>query len=280
VKPTSGKAGRHGNPGKLHRADKGKEHGKTDKKEEKKAKRHRQPSPEAEDGHRRQEKSKHRRVPPPERGRSHREPRETTSSPTEKVAQGSRKNSPSPIRPPILSPSQPGEPSQELNFDIDDDELVNQVSERKKVKISKVRTWDEHVTLNGRTLRMKVDSGSTVCTLSWRDFTRLGLSEDILQPPKRKIVTYCKGKVEPLGEFEATIALRERSTRARVLLLEDHCTHLLSCAAGAELGLFTFHVSSAVECEELWEWDSSFDDVDAAEDEFLRPCQKTVAVVL
>ncbi len=171
---------------------------------------------------------------------------------------------------------------EELNFEPptdDENETVNEVSSQKR-KVSKARTWDENVIVNGRPLKMKVDSGSTVCTISWRDFQKLGLTEDILTPPRRRIVTYCKGMVEPLGEFVATLKLRGRTTRTKVLLLEEECAPLLSCSAGLELGLFKMSRDSLVEYtfeyEDMW----SYDGIDAAEDEFLRPCHKTVKIEL
>jgi hypothetical protein len=72
---------------------------------------------------------------------------------------------------------------EELDFELppeDDDDEINAVSsdgsDRKKRKI---QTWDEIVAFNGRPLKMKVDSGATVCTISLRDFKRLGLSENM-----------------------------------------------------------------------------------------------------
>jgi hypothetical protein len=171
---------------------------------------------------------------------------------------------------------------EELNFEPstdEDNEEVNEVrgSER---KMSKARTWDENVIVNGKSLKMKVDSGSTVCTISWRDYQRLGFTEELLSPPTRRIVTYCKGTVEPLGEFTAVLKLRGRATRARFLLLEEDCAPLLSCAAGVELGLFMIARDSLVEYTFEYEDMLALEGIDAAEDEFLRPCHKTVKIEL
>ncbi len=64
-----------------------------------------------------------------------------------------------------------------------ENESSNQVSQIRR----KPRTWDENVSLNGKMLRMKIDSGSTVNTLSLADFQRLGFKEDILEPSKTTI---------------------------------------------------------------------------------------------
>ncbi len=132
---------------------------------------------------------------------------------------------------------------------------------------------------NGRPLKMKVDSGATVCTISLRDFKRLGLSENILTPPRRKIVTYCQTRVDPLGEFVASVALRGRKVKTRVLLMDEDCPALLSCAVGFELGLFSLNPASVLEFSSAWEA-PDFEDIDMAEDEYLRPCQKTVSIEL
>ncbi len=239
--------------GKIKKAD----HRGGEKKET--TKRRRSPSPADKPAeHRRKETSKHRRSSAPVRG--------TTTR--------------SPVRPPSEpKDTTPAAAETELDFECDFAD-IEQVSSQPKNKVRQVRTWDENVIFNGRPLKMKVDSGSTVCTLSLKDFQRMGLSERSLRPPQRRIVTYCKGKVDPLGEFDAVITLRGRKTKARVLLLEEQCTPLLSCAAGAELGLFTFSPASALEVEFAWLPDDEFDDIDAAEDEFLKPCNKTVSVVL
>jgi hypothetical protein len=213
----------------------------------------------SEDGHRRRESTRHKRSKtPPPRGRS--------------------RAPPVPPQAPAPTPAAPKKDEEALDFECDKE--VFEVSEVRKVKVSKARTWDELVTLNGRALKMKVDSGSTVCTISLRDFRRLNLSEEQLRPPQRRIVTYCQGRVEPLGEFDAVIQLRGRSARARVLLLDEQCPPLLSCAVGAELGLFSFSPSSLIEFMQEWEFEWDEADINAAEDEYLCPCNKTAAIVL
>ncbi len=188
------------------------------------------------DKHRRRESTAHHRsrAPPPRK--------EETKSPV-------RHPSPPPPEPTAAETSQKPttkKNEEELDFECDVED-VNEVSASCTKRRNRARTWDEMVTLNGRTLRMKVDSGSTVCTILLRDFKRLRLDEKILQPPQRRIVTYCQNKVEPLGEFEAVIRLRGRQTKSRVFLLENDCAPLLSCPAGAELGLFSFSESSLID---------------------------------
>jgi hypothetical protein len=85
-------------------------------------------------------------------------------------------------------------------------ESVREVDEKKSRKLKK--SWSENVTVNGKALKMKVDSGSTVTILTWRDFCRLGLSEDQLEPTRSTIVTYSGNQIIPLGKMKARMSLR------------------------------------------------------------------------
>jgi transposase InsO family protein len=208
------------------------------------------------------------------RGARHRSPSPSRKRPKRSPSRHEQQQSPTAQ---ALPPEHKLKADDELDFEPSEEE-VNQVSEAKPG--GRVRTWDELVTFNGRNLRMKVDSGATICTISLKDFRRLRLSEQILSPPTRRIITYCKNKVDPLGEFEAVITLRGRSTRTRVLLLEADCVPLLSCEAGAELGFFVFsgasHIEFTAENQAWW----LGEDINAADDEFLKPCNKTVSIEL
>jgi hypothetical protein len=125
---------------------------------------------------------------PPAR-RSRRSPERHRSRPP------TRRQERSPVRHPSREPEQrpekPNTPPTPTNNDDElelnlSDEDINQVSGN-KVRLQKARWWDENVTMAGQLLRMKVDRGATI--------RRLGLSEDILYPPTRRILTYCKTTV-------------------------------------------------------------------------------------
>ncbi len=122
---------------------------------------------------------------------------------------------------------------QELNYEISDEDY-DTVSEKRKVP----RLWDENVAIGGRTVRMKVDSGSTINTMSLKTFQRLRFSESVLEPCDIVIRTYSQTQMEPLGQFRATLSLRGRRTRATFLLLEEDVPALLGLPSGYELGLF------------------------------------------
>ncbi len=64
-------------------------------------------------------------------------------------------------------------------------------------------SWSKNVSIDGKAIKMKVDSGSTITILTLRDFFRLGLSEARLQPTKSKIVTYSGNRIIPLGKLQA-----------------------------------------------------------------------------
>ncbi len=172
----------------------------------------------------------------------------------------------------LSPPVKRSKPDDELDFNIpDSDEDINTVSSRLK----QPRTWDETVTIEGRVHRMKVDSGSTINTMSWKTFQRLRLSEDILSPPTTNIRTYSENSMQPMGEFVATIALRGRRTKGRFLVLSEDVPSLLGMPSGAALGLFKMHATSVLQFETV-DWE--FEGIDAVRDEFLEPCNKTVTL--
>ncbi len=106
------------------------------------------------------------------------------------------------------------------------------------VKSRRKKSWSENVGIEGKSLKMKVDSGSTITILTLRDFFRLGLSESRLQPTSSKIVTYSGNKIVPLGKMRASISLRGKIVLAKILVIEEASTSLLGFPEGQELGLF------------------------------------------
>ncbi len=117
-------------------------------------------------------------------------------------------------------------------------------------------------------------------TLSLRVFQKLGLSEEILMPTRTTIRTYSENVMHPLGEFEATVTLRGRRSKARFLLLEEEVPSLLGLPTGADLGLFHMSNQSVIQWVECEDDEFEFEGIDAACDEFLNPCDKTVELKL
>jgi hypothetical protein len=123
---------------------------------------------------------------PPAR-RSRRSPERLRSRPLTRRQEQSIEGHPSPE--PEQRPEKPDMPptptnnDDELNLNLSDEE-TNQVS-KNKVRLQKAHSWDENVTMAGRTLRMKMDNGARICTFSLCNFCQLGLSEDILYPPHK-----------------------------------------------------------------------------------------------
>ncbi len=142
------------------------------------------------------------------------------------------------------------------------------------------RTWHENVSVNGRHAKFKIDSGSTVNTMSWKLFQRLGMREEILRPANTTIRTYSDTVMQPLGEFEATVTLRGRRSRAKFLLLDEEVPALLGMPTGAALGLFHWTNQSVMQWVEYEDESDEFEGIDAVCDEFLRPCDKTVELKL
>ncbi len=165
-------------------------------------------------------------------------------------------------------------PEDELDFELpNSDEDSDLVSEKRKAP----RLWDENVAINGRVHRMKVDSGSTINTISWKNFQKLRLSETLLEPTETTIRTYSMTQMKPLGQFRATLSLRGRRTQALFLVLEEDVPSLLGLPSGAALGLFCISHRSVVQY--IWQEDEEvFEGITNEVDEFLQPCQKTVTL--
>ncbi len=100
------------------------------------------------------------------------------------------------------------------------------------------KSWSENVAVDGKVIKMKVDSGSTVTILTLADFLRLGLSESKLQPTTSRIITYSGNRILPIGKMKAKVSLRGRTVLAKILVIEEASTSLLGFPEGKELGLF------------------------------------------
>jgi predicted aspartyl protease len=100
------------------------------------------------------------------------------------------------------------------------------------------KSWSENVVIEGRAIKMKVDSGSTVTILTMADFLRLGLSESKLEPTSSRIVTYSGNRITPIGKMKGKVTLRGRSVMAKILVIEEASTSLLGFPEGRDLGLF------------------------------------------
>jgi hypothetical protein len=96
-------------------------------------------------------------------------------------------------------------------------EAVRECEEKKTKKAKKL--WSENVTVNGKALKLKVDPGLTVTILTWRDFCRLGLSEDQLEPTRSTIVTYSGNQILPLGKMKARLSLCGQTVQAKILVI-------------------------------------------------------------
>jgi hypothetical protein len=165
-------------------------------------------------------------------------------------------------------------PEDELDFELpNSDEDSDLVSDKQKAP----RLWDENVAINGCLHRMKVDSGSTINTISLRKFQRLRLSEGLLEPTGTTISAYSRTQMKPLRQFRATLSLRGRRTQATFLVLKEHVPSLLGLPSGAALGLFCISQASMVQY--IWQDDEEvFEGITNEVDEFLQPCQKTVTL--
>ncbi len=108
------------------------------------------------------------------------------------------------------------------------------VSDQKRRK----KSWSENVSIEGKSIKMKVDLGSTVTILTWKDFSRLGLSESRLSPTNSRIVMYSGNRIIPLGKMKIRMSLRGRSVLAKILVIEEAAVSLLGFPEGFELGLF------------------------------------------
>ncbi len=98
-------------------------------------------------------------------------------------------------------------------------------------------------------MKMKVDSGSSVNTMPWNMFVRLGLSRSELIPTSATLVTYSQHVIVPEGMVKATISLRGRTITDWFMVLgkNDNSTALLGLGAARALGLFRIAKNSHIQ---------------------------------
>ncbi len=243
-----------------------KETSKEERHSKERERRHKSKSPEERGRRRERDQDRRRRrspSPEPKRKRLQSEVRKPKRSEVKKETQEHKKPEPE---------EKKKKNDDELDFEPPTDEDVDLVSE----KMRQPRLWDENVAINGRVHKMKVDSGSTVNTMSIKSFQRLQLDEGLLQPSLASIRTYSSTTMHPIGEFTVTLTLRGRKTKAVFLLLDEDVPSLLGLPSGAALGLFRMTSMSLLQYAQDDEY--NFDGIDAMHDEFLQPCQKTVTL--
>ncbi len=140
----------------------------------------------------------------------------------------------------------------ERTFTISPEEQVSSIRNnflRNLSKLGRPSAWFENVSFRGRMMKMKIDSGSSVNTMPWNMFLRLGLSRSELIPTKSTLVTYSKHVIVPEGMVKTSISLRGRTITDWFMVLgkEDSGTPLLGLGAARALGLFRFAKNSHVE---------------------------------
>jgi hypothetical protein len=116
------------------------------------------------------------------------------------------------------------------------------VENQKERKVKTKKSWSENVVINGKALKMKVDSGSTVTILTWKDFCRICLSEEKLEPTRSTIVMYSGNQILPLGKMKVRMSLCGWVVKGKILVIEEASTLLLGFPEGLELGLFKVEV--------------------------------------
>jgi hypothetical protein len=192
---------------------------------------------------------------------------------------------PGPSRPrePQPGPSRPREPTpeclkgEELDYEADNLEEYEKMIFEKADSVSPIfpKTWYENVAIDGRVLRMKVDSGCTTNVISKRDVDKLGISNKKIRPTMVKLVTYSKNTMVPVGEFVALVALRRKKIRAKFIVIQEPRTPLLGCPTGTELGLFRIESSSILK----FPAGDTMGEADQCA-KILPPCSKKVSIKL
>ncbi len=119
----------------------------------------------------------------------------------------------------------------------------------------KKRLWSENISINGRTLKMKVDSGSSVTVLMWADFCKLQLDERQIRPSKSKIISYSGNVIQPLGKIKVTLKLHGLCVQAKCLIVEEASTSLLGFPEGMNLNLFRCQWDRVFEMSLDNQWD-------------------------
>ncbi len=119
----------------------------------------------------------------------------------------------------------------------------------------KKRSWSENISINGRTLKMKVDSGSSVTVLTWADFCKLQLDERLIKPSKSRIISYSGNVIQPLGKIMVTLKLHGKCVQAKCLIVEEASTSLLGFPEGMSLNLFRCQWDRVFEMSMENQWD-------------------------
>jgi hypothetical protein len=167
-----------------------------------------------------------------------------------------------------------------LNFEVDpdfDEDVINEPDEQADAMVSMIcpKVWYENVAVDGRVLKMKVDSGCTTNVLSIMDFEKMRLDKKKIRPTTVKLVTYLKNVMDPVGEYVGVISLRRKKIKAKFILIQEKGTPLLGCPTGVELGLFKIESSSILR----FPHDKISDQAEHT-DELLLPCEKKVNISL
>lgn len=128
--------------------------------------------------------------------------------------------------------------SEDEMTDFSSDSSSDSEDEVQKRKASKAkRSWSEIVTIEGKYLKMKVDSGSTISIVTLKDFRSVGLREDMLLPTRSRIYSYSGNVMLPLGKMRVEMALGGRTVKAKILVIEEASTSLLGYPDCVNLGL-------------------------------------------
>jgi hypothetical protein len=185
---------------------------------------------------------------------------------------------------PQPGPSRPREPTPEYLKGLDElDFEPGDLAEYEKLIFDDVnavspifpKTWYENVAIDGRLLKMKIDSGCTTNVISKRDVEKLGISNKKIRPTMVKLVTYSKNTMIPVGEFVALVALRRKKIQAKFIVINEPRTPLLGCPTGTELGLFRIETSSILKFP-AWDTMGEADQCTKV----LPPCSKKVTIKL
>ncbi len=137
------------------------------------------------------------------------------------------------------------------NSIMNDDDM--QVSNKRKIflaklaKLGRPRAWFENITVKGVPIKMKIDSGSSVNTLPWNVFLKLGIAKEAIKPTKATLISYSQHVIVPAGTIQATIKLRGRVITDSFMVLRSHGTPLLGLGAARALGLLRVEKRSIIQ---------------------------------
>jgi hypothetical protein len=140
----------------------------------------------------------------------------------------------------------------EREFGTDQVSSVRNSFLKKLSSLGRPKAWFENVSFRGVSMKMKVDSGSSVNTMPWKMFLKLGLARSELIPTNATLVTYSRHVIVPEGMVKTSISLRGRTITDWFMVLRknDNCTALLGLGAARALGLFRLAKNSHVQYRE------------------------------